>query len=71
MNVRTITSFVLAIALMAPVAGTFAAEQRSKAFPYTGPDKPLMTTASIENVARVDRDTVHVPRDSTKPRWST
>ena len=71
MNVRTITSVVLAIALMVPVVATFAADNPSKPFPYTGPNEPVMSTASIENVARLNRDSGHVSRDSTKPRWST
>jgi hypothetical protein len=44
MNVRTITSLILAAALMASAAGVCAAEQSGR-YPYTGPDTPVMTTA--------------------------
>jgi hypothetical protein len=42
MNVRTITSFLLAIALMASAAVVCAAEQPAEGYPYTGPDTPVM-----------------------------
>jgi hypothetical protein len=51
MNVRTITSFILAVgfilavALMASAAGVYAAEQSGHGDPYTGPDTPVMTAA--------------------------
>ena len=45
MNVRTITSFILAVALMTSAAGVCAAEQSGQGNPYTGPDTPVMTTA--------------------------
>jgi hypothetical protein len=47
MNVRTITRFILAVALMASAAGVCAAEQSGQGgrYPYTGPDTPVMTTA--------------------------
>lgn len=45
MNVRTITRFVLAVALMASAASIYAAEQFGQDRPYTGPDTPVMTTA--------------------------
>jgi hypothetical protein len=46
MNVRTITSFILAVALMAS-AGVCAAGQSGHGgrYPYTGPDTPIMTSA--------------------------
>jgi hypothetical protein len=46
MNVRTITRFILAVALMV-AAGVCAAEQSGQgdAYPYTGPNAPVMTTA--------------------------
>ena len=44
MSVRTVTSLVLAVALMASAAGLSAGEQ-SGHYPYTGPDTPVMTTA--------------------------
>jgi hypothetical protein len=43
MNVPTIISFILAVALMASAAGVCATEQ-SGSSPYTGPDTPVMTT---------------------------
>jgi hypothetical protein len=49
MNVRTITTFILAVgfilavALMASAAGVHAAEQSGQGDPYTGPDTPVMT----------------------------
>jgi hypothetical protein len=45
MNVRTITGFILAVALMASAGGAYAAEQAGQGGPYTGPDTPVMTTA--------------------------
>ena len=45
MNVRTITTFILAVALMASAAGVCAAEQSGEGRPYTGPDTPVMTSA--------------------------
>jgi hypothetical protein len=47
MNVRTITSFILAVALMASAADVFAAGQSGQGgrYPYTGPDTPIMTSA--------------------------
>ena len=45
MNVRTITTFILAVALMASAAGVCAAEQPGQGRPYTGPDTPVMTSA--------------------------
>ena len=44
MNVRTISSFVLAVALMASAATVHAAEQSGQGRPYTGPETPVMTT---------------------------
>ena len=45
MNVRTITTLILAVALMASAAGVCAAEQFGRGGPYTGPDTPVMTSA--------------------------
>jgi hypothetical protein len=45
MNVRTITTLILAVALMASAAGVCAAEQSGQGSPYTGPDTPIMTSA--------------------------
>jgi hypothetical protein len=45
MNVRTITTFILAVALMASAGGVYAAEQAGQGRPYTGPDTPVITTA--------------------------
>jgi hypothetical protein len=45
MNVRTITSFILAVALMASAGGVYPAEQSGQGIPYTGPDTPVTTTA--------------------------
>jgi hypothetical protein len=44
MNARTITRFILALALMAAAAGAYAIEQTQPGYPYTGPDTPVMTT---------------------------
>ena len=41
-NLRTITSVILAVALMVSIGGVYAAEQAGE--PYTGPDTPVMTT---------------------------
>ena len=45
MNVRTLTSFILAVALMASAVVVWAAEQAERGYPYTGPNTPVMTTA--------------------------
>ena len=45
MNIRTITRFVLAAALIASAGGVYSAEQSGQGSPYTGPDIPVMTTA--------------------------
>jgi hypothetical protein len=45
MNVRTIT---LAVSLIVPAAAVFAAEN----IPYTGPNKPVMTTAENDVVTQ-------------------
>jgi len=45
MNIRTITRFVLAVALMASAGGIYPAEQSGQGSPYTGPDTPVTTTA--------------------------
>jgi hypothetical protein len=45
MNVRTITTLILAVALMVSAAGVCAAEQSGQGRPYTGPDTPVMTSA--------------------------
>ena len=44
MNVRTITSLILAVVLMVSAGGVYAAEQAGQGSPYTGPDTPVMTT---------------------------
>ncbi len=44
MNTRTITRFILALALIASAAAAFAVEQTLPRYPYTGPDAPVMTT---------------------------
>ena len=49
MNVRTITSFILAVALMVSIGGVYAAEQAGEGRPNTGPDTPVMTTALTLN----------------------
>lgn len=60
MNVRTITSLTFAITLLAPTGAIFADED----FPYTGPDKPVITTASNDVVVRYGRDSIHVRESS-------
>ena len=55
MNVRTITSLILAVALMASAAGVCAAEQSGQGgrYPYTGPNTPVMTSClNTEVIAR-------------------
>ena len=44
-NVRAISSFILAVALMALTAGLYPAEQSGQGTPYTGPDTPVTTSA--------------------------
>ena len=45
MNVRNmIAGFILVVALMASATGVSAAEQSDQGLPYTGPDRPVMTT---------------------------
>ena len=63
MNACTITSYILAVALIAPAAGVFAAEQSGQGSPYTpytGPDEAVMTTASNTEITRFGRDSVYV-----------
>jgi hypothetical protein len=64
MNVRTITSFILAVALMASAAGVCAAEQSGQGRPYTGPDTPVMTTALSTEVTGFGRHSEGVNYDS-------
>lgn len=45
MNVRTITTSILAAVLLAYAAGVYAVEQSGQGRPYTGPDTPVITTA--------------------------
>ena len=45
MDLRTITGFVLALALMASAGGVYPAEESGQGSPYTGPDTPVTTTA--------------------------
>jgi hypothetical protein len=45
MNIRTITSLILAVTLAAPVSAVFGAEQSGR-WPYTGPNTPVLTTAA-------------------------
>jgi hypothetical protein len=47
MNVRTITRFILAVALLTSAAGVYAADHSGQggSYPYTGPNTPVMTTA--------------------------
>jgi hypothetical protein len=44
MNVRSITSFILAAVLMTLTGGVSAVEQGGQVNPYTGPDTPVMTS---------------------------
>ena len=44
-NVRAITSLILAVALMTSAGGVYPAEQSGQGSPYTGPDTPVTTTA--------------------------
>jgi hypothetical protein len=67
MNVRTITSFTLAIGLTVPAAAAFAGE----GLPFTGPNQPVMTTASNDAVTRYGRDSVYVKQGSIASRRST
>jgi len=71
MNVRTITRYILAVALIAPAAGVFAAEQSSQGSPYTGPDQPVMTTASNTEITYLG-DSVYVINDRiSSPRYAS
>jgi hypothetical protein len=72
MNVRTITRYILAIALIAPAAGVFAAEQSSHGSPYSsGPDQAVMTTASNTEVTYLG-DGVYVTKDRMlSPRYAS
>jgi hypothetical protein len=45
MNVRSITSFVLAAVLMASAGGASAVELGDQVNPYAGPDTPVMTSS--------------------------
>ena len=45
MNIRIITTLVLAVALMASAAVVGGAEQAGQGYPYTGPNTPVMTSA--------------------------
>jgi hypothetical protein len=45
MNIRTMSRFLLAAALIASAGGVYPAEQSGQGSPYTGPDAPVMTTA--------------------------
>jgi hypothetical protein len=65
MNARTITSFTLAIGLTLPAA--FAGE----GLPFTGPNQPIMTTASNDAATRYGRDSVYVQQGSIASRHST
>lgn len=44
MNVPIVTSLTLALTLVAPASAVLAGD----GYPYTGPNKPVMTTASNE-----------------------
>ena len=71
MNVRTLTSYLLAVALIAPAAGVFAAEQSGPGRPYTGPDQPVMTTASNTEIT-YRGDSVYVANDRMlSPRYAS
>ena len=68
MNIRTITRFILAVALIAPAAGVFAAESSGQGRPYTGPDQAVMTTASNTDITRFGRDSGHIANDTMRSR---
>ena len=68
MNVRTSTSLILAMPLLAPAAGVLAAEKSGERMPYTGPDKAVFTTAPNPEVTGFGRDTVYVAKDTVSSR---
>jgi hypothetical protein len=71
MNARTITSYILAVALIAPVAGVFAAEKSGQVSPYTGRDQAVMTTASNTEITRFGRDSGQNTNDTmSSPRYA-
>lgn len=67
MNFRTITGQLIAVALIVPAAGVFAAELAGQGGPYTGPDQAVMTTASNYETTFVNRDSVEVSNDVLPP----
>ena len=68
MNVRTITSLILAMPWLATAAGVLAAEKSGERMPYTGSDKAVFTTALNLEVTGVGRDTVYVAKDTVSSR---
>ena len=64
MNVRTITSFILAVALIASAGGVYAAEQAGQGSPYTGPDTPGHDYRLKPEVIRLERHSAGVNYDS-------
>lgn len=68
MNLRTITGQLIAVALIAPAAGVFAAELSGQGGPYTGPDQAVMTTASNDEFTFVNRDSVDASNDAMPAR---
>ncbi len=67
MNFRTITGQLIAVALIVPAAGVFAAGLAGQGGPYTGPDQAVMTTASNYDTTFVNRDSVEVSNDTMPP----
>ena len=64
MNVRTITKYILAVALIASAGSVLAAEQSGQGTPHTGPDRAVMTTASNTQIARFGRDSGQITHDT-------
>lgn len=71
MNIRTITNYTLAVALIAPTASVLAAEQSGQGTPYTGPDRAVMTTASNIEITRFGGDSGQITHDTRlSPRYA-
>ena len=64
MNVRTISKYILAVALIASAGSVLAAEQSGQGNPHTGPDRAVMTTASNTQIARFGRDSGQITHDT-------
>jgi len=64
MNVRTITSLLLAPALMATTAGVYAAQQLGRDSVSPDARNSATSTASSSQITPFGRDSVYVTKDS-------